>query len=109
MAKKFSDLVGPLNPDERTRVDAKKAHMREETRLYDLRRARHLSQETVAETLGVPQSAVSKIERRADAYISTIRRYLEAIGGELIVVARFDDGTEVEIKQFAAIGEPVEA
>jgi len=106
---KFRDLAGPLAPDERERVDAKKREMLDEMRLYDLRRARSMSQETVAETLGVPQSAVSKIERRTDAYISTLRRYLGALGGDLHIIASFPDGTEVEISQFAAIGDLIEA
>jgi len=109
MTKKFRDIVGHITPNERARIDAKKKAMREAMRLYDLRRARLLSQETVAETLGVPQSAVSKIERRTDAYISTIRRYLGALGAELHILATFQDGSTVEISQFSEIGDPVEA
>ena len=103
MAKKFRDLVGKLTPAERAHVDAKKAEMLAEMRLYDLRRARSMSQATVAQTMGVPQSAISKIERRTDAYIGTIRRYLEAMGGTLRIVAEFPDGEVVEINQFGEI------
>jgi transcriptional regulator with XRE-family HTH domain len=68
--------------------------------LGDLRRARQLTQETLAETLGMSQSEVSKVERRSDLYVSTLRRYIEAMGGELQIFARFPNG-EVEIVQIA--------
>ena len=68
--------------------------------LGELRRARQLTQKTLAETLGMSQSEVSKVERRTDLYVSTLRRYVEAMGGELQIFARFPNG-EVEIIQLA--------
>jgi transcriptional regulator with XRE-family HTH domain len=68
--------------------------------LREVRRARQMTQETLAETLGMSQSEVSKVERRADVYVSTLRRYIEAMGGELQIVARFPNG-ETEIIQIA--------
>ena len=65
-----------------------------------------LSQETLAETLGISQPQVSKIEHRTDLYLSTLRRYIEAMNGKLEVVARFAEGV-VRITQFQAI-EPEE-
>jgi transcriptional regulator with XRE-family HTH domain len=75
-------------------------------RLQELRVARAYSQQTLGSAMGVPQSAISKIERRTDAYVSTLRKYLHAIGGELKIIAAFPDGTHVEINQFQEIGEP---
>ena len=80
-----------------------RANVRQKKRtalLRDLRRARQLTQETLAETLGMSQSEVSKVERRTDLYVSTLRRYIEAMGGELQIFARFPNG-EVEIIQVA--------
>ena len=80
-----------------------RANKRREQRaalLGELRRARRLTQETLAETLGMSQSEVSKVERRTDLYVSTLRRYVEAMGGELQIFARFPNG-EVEIIQLA--------
>lgn len=68
--------------------------------LGDLRRARTMTQETLAETLGLSQSEVSKIERRTDVYVSTLRRYVEAMGGELQIVARFPNG-DVDVIELA--------
>jgi transcriptional regulator with XRE-family HTH domain len=69
--------------------------------LGEVRRARQMTQETLAETLGMSQSEVSKVERRTDVYVSTLRRYIEAMGGELQIVARFPTG-EAEIIQIAS-------
>jgi predicted transcriptional regulator len=63
-----------------------------------------LSQEELAQTLQVGQAAVAKIEKRADMYVSTLRRFVEAMGGELQIVARFR-GHEVQIRTFREIGD----
>ena len=78
-----------------------------EMHLQDLRRARQLSQEDLAERLGASQPEVSKMESRADMYVSTVRRYIEAMGGELEIVARFPDGS-IRITQFHDL-EPADA
>ncbi len=68
--------------------------------LHELRRARGLSQKTLAEVLHVQQPAVAKLEHRTDMYLSTLRNHIRAMGGELDVIARFPDG-EVRIETFA--------
>jgi transcriptional regulator with XRE-family HTH domain len=68
--------------------------------LRALRKARDFTQDTIAETLGVTQPEVSKMERRTELYISTLRRYIEAMGGSLDIVARFPSG-EAVILDFA--------
>ena len=64
--------------------------------LEELRAARDLTQEQLAETLGTSQAAVSKLERRADMYVSTLANFVKAMGGELEIRAIFPDG-EVSI------------
>ena len=79
--------------------------------LGELRQARGLSQKMLAEVLRVQQPSISKMEKRTDMYISTLRSHIEAMGGELEVVARFPDGT-VKINNFSdlarndALGDP---
>lgn len=70
--------------------------------LQELRQVRRLSQETLAEILGLNQPDISKLEQRTDIYVSTLRRYIEAMGGHLEILARFPDGA-VKITQFAAL------
>ena len=72
-------------------------------KLPELRRARQLTQKTVAEVLGIAQGDVSKLERRTDAYVGTLRNYIEALGGRLRVTAEFPDTEPIEIEGFSAI------
>ena len=67
--------------------------------LTELRQARRLSQEELATTLQIKQAAISKMEKRTDMYLSTLRRFIEAMGGKLDIVARFPEG-QVRISQF---------
>ena len=76
----------------------------DEMTLRELRKARERSQRAVGEILNINQTAVSKIERRTDMYVSTLRRFIEAMGGELEIVARFA-GHSVKIKNFAELSE----
>lgn len=69
-----------------------------EATMAELRRARQLTQVALAEALGTSQGEVSRIERQTDLYLSTLSRYVEAMGGELELVARFDDGERVAVK-----------
>ncbi|MGH7310574.1 MAG: XRE family transcriptional regulator [Candidatus Rokuibacteriota bacterium] len=99
MAKKFRDLVARKSPAWHAAVETRKSHLLAEMPLHELRRARELSREQLAEDLGATQPEISKIERRTDMYVSTLRRFVEAMGGELEIIARFPDGT-VRVTQF---------
>jgi DNA-binding transcriptional regulator YiaG len=100
MAKKFPELEAKMAPASRERSDTLYRQMLTEMPLNELRQARALSQVKLAETLHVNQAAVSKIERRTDMYISTLRAYIQAMGGDLEIVAKFPDG-DVKIANFA--------
>lgn len=96
---KWSDIKAKEKPEVMARARARKEELLKEMPLQELRRARDLTQETLAETLDVAQSEVSKIEKRTDMYVKTLRRYIEAMGGRLDIVAHFPDG-DVRITQF---------
>jgi DNA-binding transcriptional regulator YiaG len=104
---KWSDLRAQLPAKDLKKLDAKRSTRREEKQrnmpLYELRHARAMSQEAIAEALQTSQSSVSKLERRVDIYVSSLRRYIESLGGELEIIARFPDG-DVRINQFEGIG-----
>src|SRR5579863_5942898 len=89
----FADLIKNLPPERRVRVAAKAAALREAMTLEELRKARARSQEDVAAALDVGQSAVAKLEKRADMHVSNLRRYVEALGGTLEITARFPDAS----------------
>jgi transcriptional regulator with XRE-family HTH domain len=99
MARKFKDLRKTMSPEAQARSHAKAIDMMAELPLAELRQARHLSQEQLAEILEVKQPAVAKMEKKVDMYISTLRRFVEAMGGELEINAHFPEGN-VRINQF---------
>jgi DNA-binding XRE family transcriptional regulator len=102
MPRNFRDLEAKMSPESRTRSEAKAKKMLAEMPLDELREARAMTQVHLAKILGVNQAAVSKIERRADMYVSTLQDFVKAMGGELKITARFPEGT-VEINQFEAV------
>ena len=97
--RKFSDLRERMAPERRARNRLATASMLTEMPLHELRRALDFSQAALAEALETDQGNISRLEQRADMYISTLRRYVEAIGGTLDLVARFPEG-EARITQF---------
>lgn len=99
MGKNFKELQAKMSPESRARSQAKARQMIREMALDELRAARDLTQEHLAKVLGVKQSAVSKLERRTDMYISTLRDFIKAMGGSLEIRAVFPDG-DVRITQF---------
>lgn len=103
MAKKFQNLRNKMSRERRDKIDAMTKGLLAEMPMHELRRARQLSQEQLAEMLKIKQGSVSKLERRTDLYISTLRRYIEAMGGELTLQARFPEGA-VNITQLGKIG-----
>jgi DNA-binding transcriptional regulator YiaG len=99
---KWKDIKNAtMGPEAQERARLKTQAMLAEMHLADLRRARELTQEELAETLGIAQSEVSKVENRADVMLSTLRKYVHAAGGELEIVAHFPDGRDVRITQFS--------
>ena len=104
----FSELTKDFTPERRRRVDEMKRALFAEMPLHELRRARALTQRDMAKMLKVNQPAVSKLEQRADVYVSSLRSYIEAVGGRLKIVAEFPEG-EVAITNFSQAGEPGDA
>ena len=100
MAKKFAELRAKMAPESQARVEAKAQELLAEMPLNELRQARGLSQKVLAEVLHVQQPSIAKMERRTDMYISTLRSHIEAMGGQLEVIARFPDGS-VKISNFS--------
>lgn len=103
MAKKFAELRAGMSPVARVQAAEKAREMLAEMPLNELRQARGLSQKMLAEVLHVQQPSIAKIEKRTDMYISTLRSHIEAMGGQLEVVAKFPDGT-VKISNFSDLG-----
>ncbi len=92
MATNVNDIISKLSPAQRKKVEARAAQLiAEEMTLRELRRARKLTQVRIAKTLGITQDSVSRLEKRSDLLLSTLRKTVEAMGGSLSLVAEFPD------------------
>ena len=78
----FSELTKDFSPERRRRIDEAKKGLLAEMPLHELRRARALTQQELAQMLKVNQPTISKLEQRTDVYISSLRSYIEAVGGK---------------------------
>jgi len=92
MATNFKEIRAKMPPERRERIEKRTQELLAELPLQELRRARELSQEELAEVLGLNQATISKLERRTDMYLSSLRRFVEAMGGELEISASFPEG-----------------
>ena len=102
MALNVDDVIAGLDPDRRREVEERAAELiAEEMTLRELRKARRLTQVSVARQLGIGQDGVSRLEQRSDLLLSTLRKTVEAMGGSLSIVARFPDRPPVELSGIA--------
>jgi DNA-binding XRE family transcriptional regulator len=102
MAVDVTDKIKMLNPTQRRNVERRRAELiAEEMTLRELRRARKLTQVRIAKSLGITQDSVSRIEKRTDLLLSTLRKTVEAMGGKLSLVAEFPDRPAVVLSGIA--------
>ena len=106
--KKWADLYSRIPEQRRTAIEKRTNDAAKELPLHRLREARRFTQKQIAEAMQIDQSRVSKIERRTDVYVSTLRNFVEALGGELELVAKFPDG-RVKISKLGGEGDLVAA
>ena len=98
----LNDKMKELGPARRKKVEARAAQLiAEEMTLRELRHARKLTQVKMARTLGVTQDSVSRLEKRSDLLLSTLRKTVEAMGGNLSLIAEFPDRAPVVLSGIA--------
>jgi DNA-binding XRE family transcriptional regulator len=104
MSKTLDEKFNELTPARRKAVVARAASLiAEESALQQLRKARKLTQVNMAKKLGIGQEGVSRIEQRSDLLISTLRSYVEAMGGKLSIIAEFPDRVPVILTGLAGM------
>ena len=102
MPANVDDKIKKRSPAQRKKVEVRAAELlAEEMTLRDLRKARELTQARVAEELGITQDGVSRLEKRSDLLLSTLRKSVEAMGGRLSLVAEFPDRAPVVLTGIA--------
>ena len=107
MATSFRKVREGMAPERQERIRNRTEELLAELPLKELRQARALSQQELAEVLGLNQATISKLERRTDMYLSSLRRFVEAMGGELEISAHFPEG-KVRIQLFEELEEEEE-
>lgn len=100
MQRKLDEVIAALPEARRRRVEARaQALMSQVEGLGELRRAAGKAQVEIARALGIRQPTVSRMERQADMYLSTLRKYVEAMGGELEIVVRLPSCETVRLER----------
>lgn len=95
MAKNLNDVIAALPKNRRQRVEARAMEL---ATLKDLRQAAQQTQEQLAAALGVGQDTISRLEKRSDMLLSTLRHYVQGMGGQLNLVAQFPNRPPVVIE-----------
>jgi transcriptional regulator with XRE-family HTH domain len=102
MVTNVDDIIKRLGPAQRRKVEARASELiAEEMTLRELRHARKLTQVRIARKLGITQDSVSRLEKRSDLLLSTLRKTVEAMGGNLSLVAEFPDRAPVVLSGIA--------
>ena len=105
MSRNVNDIIRTLRAAQRKKVEARAAELSaEEMTLQELRRARKLTQVSVAKALGITQDSVSRLEKRSDILLSTLRKTVQVMGGNLSLVAEFPDRAPVVLSGIAEAG-----
>ena len=99
MARNFRELENKMRPEFRTRAKKRAREMMAEMLLAELRKSAGVTQEELASSLGIKQPSLSRMESQSDMQISTLRRMIESLGGELEIIAHLPDG-DVRLSQF---------
>ena len=105
MAVSLEEFIGSLPEGEQSAIVERAGELRAEVAtLKELRALSGKAQTEVARTLGIKQPSVSKIERQTDLYLSTLRSYVEAIGGELELVVKLPDRAPLRLDNLSTDG-----
>jgi DNA-binding XRE family transcriptional regulator len=99
MARNFKELEAKMRPESRARVAARAREVMADMLLSQIREAAGLTQEEMASRLGIKQPTLSRIESQDDMQVSTLQRLVQALGGELEIIAHLP-GRDVRIRQF---------
>ena len=103
MPVSLDEKLNKLGAAHRKKIELRAAAIiAEEMSLRELRKARKITQTRVAKTLGITQDGVSRLEKRSDLLLSTLRKTVEALGGQLLLTAEFPDGPPVLLTGIAA-------
>lgn len=98
LSKRIQKIWDEFSDEEKSEIDARYHELRREyMTLQEIRNHRHVTQEDLAELLGIKQGNISRMEHRSDMRLSTLREYIEALGGHIEINAVFPDNEVISI------------
>ena len=100
MTVSLAEMIAEESEESQERIRQLAAEMREEINLREMRRLRKLTQTRLSKKLKIGQEGVSRIEMRSDLYLSTLRSYVEGVGGELTLMVKFPERPPVILTGF---------
>lgn len=104
MGRSLTEVIASLPQDQQDQVEARYQAMRQEVEgLRELRQIAGKAQEDIANALNIKQPSVSKIEKQADMYLSTLRSYVEAVGGKLELIVKLPGGPALHLDHLGDI------
>ena len=110
MSVNIREKIGKLSPVQRRKVERRAAELiAEEMSLRDLRKARKLTQARLGKVLGITQDSVSRLEKRSDLLLSTLRKTVKAMGGDVRIIAEFPDRAPVVLSELSEDGPPLKS
>lgn len=106
MGRNLNQIISKLPPERQQRIEARYQELRQEVEsLRELRQIAGRAQAEIAASLNIKQPSVSKIEKQTDMYLSTLRSYVEAIGGKLELVVELPERPSIKLQN---LGDAVE-
>ena len=107
MPVNVNEIIRKLSPAERKKVEDRATEIiAEEMSLRDLRKARKLTQARVAKRLGITQDSVSRLEKRSDLLLSTLRKTVRAMGGDVRIIAEFPNRAPIVLIELSKDDRP---
>ena len=105
MGKSFNILKNKFSDTRKASIQKRVTAALKDMPLAELRQARKFTQQQIAQSLKIKQASVSKMESQTDMYLSTIRKYIEAMGGELEIIVKFPEGS-IKVYNFESLETP---
>lgn len=110
MGRSLNEVIAALPPEEQARIDTRYQELKQEVEgLRELRQLAGKAQADIASALNIKQPSVSKIEKQADMYLSTLRNYVEAIGGQLELTVKLPARPALRLKSLGDVATTADA
>ena len=107
MARSLNDIIAALPADEQAAIESRYQELKQEVEgLRELRQIAGKAQEEIATALNIKQPSVSKIEKQADMYLSTLRSYVEAVGGKLELTVKLPAHPALRLQSLGDVSAP---